>query len=132
METNRECSGRLVDRIQQASRARGLRRQTAASYARWIARYIAFHGKHPALMGENDILGFLHSLETDAGVSASTRNQALTALLFLYQSVLGRQLDWQGRTLLARPSPAPTCTRRRQEVRTRLAGIIQSRLSLRP
>jgi hypothetical protein len=132
MESNRETPApRLVDRIVQAGRERGLRRQTAASYARWIARFIAFHGKHPALMGETEILAFLAALEADAGVSASTHNQALTALLFLYQSVLGRQLDWQGRTLLAKAGPAPACGDRRREVRARLARITPSR-RLRP
>jgi len=42
--------------------------------------------------------------------------------------VLGRQLDWQGRTLLAKATPTPACSSRRQEVRTRLAGIIEARL----
>ena len=121
-------AGRLADRMLQAGRARGLRRGTTASYARWIARFIAFHGKHPALMGEAEILSVLDSLKADAGVSASTHNQALTALLFLYQSVLGRQLDWHGRTLLARTPSVSGCAPRRQEVRARLAGILQSRV----
>ncbi len=129
MDTKREeTPGRLVDRMLQAGRARGLRRATTASYARWIARFIAFHGKHPSLMGEAEILSFLESLKADAGVSAATHNQALTAVLFLYQSVLGRQLDWQGRTLLARGPSAPACAPRRREVRARLAGIVHSRL----
>lgn len=54
-----------------------------------------FHGKrHPDEMGEPEITAFLSSLATCGRVSASTQNQALAALLFLYQRVLGRPLDW--------------------------------------
>jgi integron integrase len=61
----------------------------------WVRRFILFHGKrNPADMGEPEITRFLSSLATDGRVSASTQNQALSALLFLYQEVLGRDLEW--------------------------------------
>ena len=68
----------------------------------WIKRFIFFHNKrHPAEMGEAEIGQFLSSLATEAQVSASTQNQALNALLFLYQEVLQSRLGlltaWFGR-----------------------------------
>ncbi len=55
----------------------------------WIRRYILFHGKkHPSAMGGDEVNAFLTSLAVDGKVSASTQNQALTALLFLYKAVL--------------------------------------------
>ncbi len=61
----------------------------------WIRRFILFHGKrHPATMGESEVGVFLSSLARERSVSASTQNQALAALLFLYAHVLGRKLAW--------------------------------------
>jgi hypothetical protein len=54
-----------------------------------------FHGKrHPESMGELEIGAFLSSLATEAKVAASTQNQALASLLFLYEEILGRRLNW--------------------------------------
>ncbi len=59
----------------------------------WIRRYIFFHGKrHPEEMAEDEVTAFLTHLATRRKVSASTQNQALCALLFLYRHVLGREL----------------------------------------
>jgi integrase len=64
---------------------------TEKSYLSWIRRYIIFHGKrHPAEMGAAEISAFLTHLATKKRVSASTQNQALCALIFLYKHVLGR------------------------------------------
>lgn len=61
----------------------------------WVRRYVRFHGtRDPALMGEAEVAAFLTDLAVRRRVSASTQNQALAALLFLYQEVLGRRLDW--------------------------------------
>lgn len=75
----------------------------------WIRRFILFHAKrHPDDMAEPEIGAFLSSLATDAKVSASTQNQALAALLFLYQEVLGRELSWLGGLVHAkRPARLP-------------------------
>lgn len=67
-------------------------RRTERTYAHWIRRFILFHHKrHPASMGRSEVAAFLTSLATDHRVSASTQNQALSALLFLYRHVL--QMD---------------------------------------
>jgi site-specific recombinase XerD len=68
---------------------------TAEAYVAWVKRFILFHGRrHPATMGKAEVSAFLSSLATERGVSASTQNQALAALMFLYGDVLGRELPW--------------------------------------
>jgi integrase len=65
------------------------------SYVGWIRRYILFHGKrHPADMGAPEVTRFLSSLAVEGRVAASTQNQALNALLFLYRHVLHQDLPW--------------------------------------
>ncbi len=84
---------RLLDRVRQAMRARHLNPRTEDAYIGWIKRFIFFHGKrHPAEMGEAEIGRFLSSLACDSHVAASTQNQALNALLFLYHQVLEKQI----------------------------------------
>ena len=69
----------------------GLR--TEMAYLGWIKRYVLFHGKrHPEAMGEPEIEDFLNHLAVARRVAASTQNQALNALVFLYRQVLGREL----------------------------------------
>jgi integron integrase len=69
--------------------------RTEDAYVAWIRRFILYHGKrHPNEMGEPEISSFLSHLATDQHVAASTQNQALAAILFLYQHVLERELDW--------------------------------------
>ena len=81
---------KLLDQVRQAIRTRHYSHMTEKAYVAWIRRFIFFHNKrHPAEMGEVEIGRFLSSLATDSHVSASTQNQALNALLFLYQSVRG-------------------------------------------
>lgn len=86
---------RLLDRVREAIRIRRYSRRTEKAYIGWIRRYILFHGKrHPVDMGETEITWFLSSLAVDAKVSASTQNQALSALLFLYRKVLDKTVPW--------------------------------------
>lgn len=69
--------------------------RTAEAYVRWARRFIAASGrKHPLDLGPQEIVAFLSSLATREKVSASTQNQALAALLFLYKDVFGRPLDF--------------------------------------
>src|SRR5713101_1369962 len=80
---------RLLDRVRIAIRTRHYSLRTEEAYVGWIRRFILFHGKrHPNEMGEPEINLFLSSLAIKARVSASTQNQALSALLFLYRDVL--------------------------------------------
>jgi site-specific recombinase XerD len=69
--------------------------QTEQTYLKWIRRYIFFHNvKHPAEMGKAEVEAFLSHLAVESNVSASTQNQALFALLFLYKEVLKTDLPW--------------------------------------
>ena len=81
---------RLLDRVRDAIRTRHYSYRTEEAYVSWIRRFILFHGKrHPAEMGKAEISQFLTSLAVDRRVAASTQNQALAAILFLYKEVLG-------------------------------------------
>ena len=80
---------RRVDRVWEAIKRKRYSYRTEQSYLHWIKRYIRFHGKrHPREMGEAEIAAFLTHLAVERKVSASTQNQALNALLFLYKQVL--------------------------------------------
>ena len=77
---------RLLDQVRQAIRTRHYSPRTEKAYVRWIVRFIVFHAKrHPNEMGSREIQSFLSALATRSKVSASTQNQALCALLFLYK-----------------------------------------------
>jgi hypothetical protein len=83
----------FLDRVREGLRARHYSARTEKAYVAWIRRFILFHGKrHPESMAESEIGAYLCSLD-EAKVSSSTQNQALAALLFLYQQVLGRELE---------------------------------------
>ena len=80
---------KLMDQVRQTIRLKGYSYQTEKTYAQWIKRYIFYHDKkHPAEMGKPEIEAFLAHLAVDKNVAASTQNQALSALLFLYRDVL--------------------------------------------
>jgi integron integrase len=80
---------RLLDQVREAIRVRHYSRRTEESYAAWIQRFILFHGKRqPKEMGEAEITAFFFGLAVKSKVSASTQNQALCAILFLYREVL--------------------------------------------
>jgi integron integrase len=80
---------KLLDRVRQTIRAKHYSRRTESAYVDWIRRYILFHQKrHPSEMGAPEIAAFLTWLATNRRVSASTQNQSLSALLFLYRDVL--------------------------------------------
>ncbi len=88
-------SPRLLDRVREAIHVRHYSIRTEDAYVQWIRRFILFHNKrHPDSMAEKEITEFLTHLAIQKNVSASTQNQALSALLFLYQIVLGQELAW--------------------------------------
>jgi integron integrase len=82
-----------MDRVRHTIRTRHDSRRTEEAYVHWIRRYIVFHRKtHPSEMGAAEISKFLTWLAVERHVSASTQNQALSALLFLYKAVLGLEV----------------------------------------
>jgi len=86
---------RLLDQVREAVRARHYSCRTEKAYIHWIKRYIFFHGKrHPAELGASEVTAFLTSLAVHDKVAASTQNQTLSALLFLYREVLSVELPW--------------------------------------
>ena len=115
---------RLLDRVRAGLHARHYSNRTVRAYLGWIRRYIVFHGKrHPEEMGGDEVGAFLSNLAIEKRVSSSTQNQALAALLFLYQQVLGRELEWLGDLVHAkRPKQVPVVLGR-QEARDLLARL---------
>lgn len=101
---------RLIPRIRAAVRTRHYSRRTEEAYVGWIKRFILFHGKkHPSALGPDEVNAFLTSLAVDSDVSASTQNQALAAILFLYRQVLQDPLPWLNDIVRAqRPVRLPT------------------------
>ncbi|MEQ1760705.1 MAG: integron integrase [Vicinamibacterales bacterium] len=84
---------RLLDQVREAIRTRHYSRRTEQAYAYWIRRFIAFHRMaHPSTMGAPEVTAFLAWLATRQQVSASTQNQALSAVLFLYREVLRQEI----------------------------------------
>lgn len=118
---------RLLDRVRQAVRARHLSRRTEEAYVAWIRRFIFFNDKrHPADMGGPEVTKFLTSLAVDGQVAASTQNQALSALLFLYRDVLEIDLPWlDGIVRAKRPERLPIVLTREEvrDVLHRLDGV---------
>ena len=90
-------------------RARHYSYRTEQTYIGWILRYIRFHGKrHPAEMGPVEVSAFLSHLAVKDCVAASTQNQALNALVFMYRHVLEQPLGDIGDTIKAkRPKKLP-------------------------
>ena len=115
---------RLLDQVSDAIRRLHYSRRTEESYVQWIRRYIYFHGKrHPGALGELEVTAFLNHLGADRGVAASTQNQALSALLFLYKEVLGQELAWlDGLVRAKRPARMPVVLTR-AEVGRLLASL---------
>ena len=113
----------LLDRVRRAIRTLHYSHRTEKAYAGWIRRFILFHGKrHPREMGHEEICLFLSHLATHRKVSASTQNQAMSALLFLYRDVLNVELDWLKVVRAKRPRRLPVVMTR-EEVRAVLAAM---------
>ena len=84
---------KLLDQVRDAVRLKHYAYSTEKAYVYWVKRYILFHSKrHPREMGFREVEAFLTHLARDENVSASTQNQALGALLFLYRNVLQVEL----------------------------------------
>jgi len=86
---------RLLEQIRAEIRVRHYSLRTEQTYIHWARRFILFHSKrHPSEMGEREVSDFLTDLAVNRKVSSSTQNQALSAILFLYQKVLNQKLEW--------------------------------------
>ena len=101
---------KLIDQVHSVIRLTHYSDRTEEAYWHWIKAFILFHHKrHPNEMAEAQISAFLSHLATNRKVSASTQNQALSALLSLYRDVLQKPLDWID-VRAKRPSRPPSWT----------------------
>jgi len=101
---------RLLDEVRRVIRLNHYSRRTEKAYVFWVRQFILHQGKrHPREMGGREVSDFLSWLATGRDVAASTQNQALSALLFLYKQVLGIELPWMDDMVRAkRPVRLPT------------------------
>jgi integron integrase len=115
---------KLLDELRSALRTRHYSPRTEKAYCLWVRRFIIFNRmRHPADMGEAEVNTFLTHLAVNQGVSASTQTQALSALLFLYRKVLGRELGTMGDLVRARRSEHLPVVMTRAEVRAVLSEM---------
>ena len=86
---------RLMDEAREVFRTHHYSYRTEVTYLKWIKRYIKYHGNCPPReMGPTEIQAFINDLANVGRVSASTQNQALSAILFLYKKILNIDLPW--------------------------------------
>lgn len=115
---------KLLDRLRAAIRVKHYSYSTEQTYVHWCKRFILYHGKrHPQDMGAPEVEAFLSHLAVDRHVSASTQNQALAALLFLYQNVLEIKLPWLDNLTRAKPSKRLPVVLSQQEVGRLLRNV---------
>ncbi|MBI2538036.1 MAG: phage integrase N-terminal SAM-like domain-containing protein, partial [Gemmatimonadetes bacterium] len=115
---------KLLHSLRANLRLRHFSPRTEEAYVSWVRRFVRFHGlRHPAELGEREVVGFLTHLSVERRVSASTQGQALAALLFLYREVLGRPLAGLGAIPRARAPVRLPVVLTRQEVERVLAGL---------
>jgi site-specific recombinase XerD len=115
---------KLLDQVRDAVRLKHYSYRTEQSYVGWIRRYILFYGKkHPQEMGYAEVEAFLTSLAVEGNVSASTQNQALSALLFLYRHVLHKEFEQPLNAVRAKRSRYLPTVLSRDEVRATLGQV---------
>lgn len=115
---------KLLDQVRDAIQTRHYSYRTEEAYIGWIKRFVLFHGKrHPAGMGKPEIEQFLTALAVERHVSASTQNQALAALLFLYQDVLRCDPGWLDDVVRAKRSQRLPVVLTHAEVSALLAAL---------
>ena len=118
---------RLLDQVREVLRLKHYSIRTEEAYVQWIKRFIFFHNKrHPVKMGEAEIGRFLSSLATDSHVSASTQNQALNAILFLYREVLRKEIGYINGVVHAKRLYRLSVVLTRQEVKSILGTLDHS------
>lgn len=85
---------KLLDQLRETLRIKHYSLRTEEAYADWTRRFILFHNKrHPQEMGPTEIEAFLTHLAVDRNLAASSQNQALSALLFLYREILHKDVQ---------------------------------------
>lgn len=115
---------KLLDQVRDRLRVKHYSIRTETQYVQWIRRFILFHDKrHPKDMGVAELEAFLTHLAVEGRVAASTQNQALSALLFLYREVLAINLPWLDNVVRAKTPQRLPVVLTRQEVVSVLDGM---------
>ena len=118
---------KLEQQIREACRVKHYSLSTERVYVAWYKRFVRWAGmKHPATLGGDMVERWLSHLATDGEVSASTQRQALSAILFLYQQVLGLKLPWMDNITRAKQPQRLPCVLTRQEVQRVLTALPDS------
>jgi len=121
---------KLLDQVREVIRVKHYSLRTEDAYVQWIKRYIFFHGKrHPREMGAAEIEAFLTDLAVQKQVAVSTQNQALNALVFLYQEVLHMELGEFSAVRAKRPERLPVILSETETAKL-LAAIKQGTIGL--
>jgi integron integrase len=120
----RRTTSLFLERVRDAIRTKHYSIRTERAYLDWTRRFILFHGKrHPRQMGDTEIGEFLTYLAVQRNVAASTQNQALNALVFLYRNVLGQPLGENiNGVRVKKPRKLPVVLSR-QEIRSLLRNV---------
>lgn len=123
-QVDRREKSRLLDQVSANLRSRHYSRKTEESYLGWVRKFILFHNKrHPGEMGEKEINTYLTYLALKKKVSASTQNQALSAIFFLFRTVLNREIGNIGEIIRARKSKRLPVVLTKEEVKQVLARL---------
>jgi len=127
MQTPPKPEKKLLEQVSDAIRAKHYSYRTEQTYIDWIRRYIIFHNKtHPREMGASQVQEFIIHLATAANVSASTQNQALSAITFLYRHVLQQELQFPTDTIRpgrSKPIPVVLTAQEARAVINNMSGI---------
>lgn len=123
-DSQEQRSPRLLDQVRELIRIRHYSIRTEQAYVQWIRRFILFHDKrHPRELGADEVTAFLSHLAVKRNVAASTQNQALNAILFLYRNVLKCTLPWLEDVQRAKKPQRLPVVLTRDEVRAMLAQM---------
>jgi len=115
---------KLLEQVSDAIRIKHYSSRTEKTYVDWVKRYIIFHKKrHPKDMGAQEILAFISHLATERTVSASTQNQALSAVMFLYRHVLQKEIDLSSDLIRAEKSKTLPVVLTHQEAMSVIANM---------
>lgn len=115
---------KLMDRMRETLRLHHYSLRTEQAYMDWVRRYIYFHDKrHPQELGAAEVTAFLTHLAVGRKVSASTQNQAKSAILFLYKKVLEQELPWLKEIVQAKTSKRLPVVLTRSEVRSLIGQV---------
>ncbi len=110
---------KLLEQVSDAIRIKHYSSRTEQTYKDWIRRYILFHNKrHPRDMGIDEIQAFISHLATERALSASSQNQALSAVIFLYRHVLKKEIDFPSDIIRAEKSKTLPTVLTQQEALT--------------